>query len=187
VLDLEKIDDVLDHPPMFDLFPLRHAPVQAAAPGPRLHMYMATKHEVVQHGHAFEERDVLEGAGDAKTGDFVGFQAGDVAVFDKDAAAVGVIPTADAVDQRSLARPVWANDGQDLTSAGGQAHIIQSSNPTRIAADVLNGQGLQSDGQGELSSFMEFIRDRADPDGAETARWPAVQRARYGTSTLEYT
>ncbi len=86
-----------------------------------------------------------------------------------------------------LACPVWANDGQDLTSAGVQADIIQGSNPTGIAADVLNGQSFHSDGQGELSSFMEFIRDGADPDGDETARRPAVQRVQYGTSTLEYT
>jgi len=67
VLDLEEIDDRLD------LLPVLESSF-GAVPEPRYracsrtlqpHLEIATGHEVVEHAHAAEERDVLEGPGDA--------------------------------------------------------------------------------------------------------------------------
>jgi hypothetical protein len=64
---------------------------------------------------------------------------GYVTAFDENTAAVGVVAATDAVDQGSLARPVRANDGQDLPCLRLQAHIIQGPNAAELTADMLDG------------------------------------------------
>src|SRR5919106_1657791 len=186
MFDFEEVDNILDHLAMFDLFSLGQAPIQAATPGSRPHMDMPAEHEVIEDGHAFEEGHVLKGTGDAKAGDLVRCQVSDVPVFDQDASTVGMIPTADTIDQRSLPSSIGANDGQDLAGTGVQADVIQGANAAKITADVLNDQDVHRGDQGKLASCPKLITDRIDSDNGETARSPAVQHVRYGTSTLEY-
>ena len=47
---------------------------------------MTTDQQIAQHGRVLEQFDVLEGAGDAEAGDFVGRLPGDVLIFEKDLA-----------------------------------------------------------------------------------------------------
>ena len=56
-----------------------------------------------------------------------------------DLARVGPLDPGEDRQQRRLARPVGADDSQDLTSARVQADIVQSSNATEIMADAVNG------------------------------------------------
>ena len=109
---------------------------------------MAAEHEVIQHRHAFEERDVLEGSSHPEAGDLMWREMGDVLVLDKDLTAVGMIAAADAVDQRGFTRPIRADDGQDLPRPRLQAHIVQGTNTTEMTADVLDGQDVHSHCQG---------------------------------------
>src|SRR5947207_2915611 len=69
VLDLEEVDDVLDPLAVLDLLILREPPVDERLEHARLHVDVPAQHEVVEHGHALEERDVLKGAGDSARGD----------------------------------------------------------------------------------------------------------------------
>ena len=70
-----------------DLLLLGEAPVDEGAQHAGLHVHVAAEHEVVEHGHAPEERDVLEGAGHPALGDPAGGDVGDVVALQHDAAA----------------------------------------------------------------------------------------------------
>ena len=98
---------------MADLLPLRQAPVEHAAEHARAHAHVAAEHEVVEHGQAAEQRDVLERARHAERGDRARALAGDVAALERDAAGVGLVEAGDHVEQRGLARAVRADDGED--------------------------------------------------------------------------
>jgi len=83
---------------------------------------VATEHEVVEHGHAPEQGDVLEGARDAELGEPARGQVGDVASLERDAAAVRMVEAADHVEDGRLAGAVGADDRQDLALLGLERH-----------------------------------------------------------------
>jgi len=58
---------------------------------------MSSKLDVVQHGHAFEEFDILKGARNAQLGNSMGANPEDVLSPINDAAFLGRIEPADAV------------------------------------------------------------------------------------------
>ena len=49
-------------------------------------MPVTADQQIAQHGRILEQFDVLEGAGNAEAGNFVGRLLGDVLVFEKDPA-----------------------------------------------------------------------------------------------------
>ena len=88
VLQLQELDDLLARRAVPDLLALRQAPVEHAAEHARAHAHVPAEHEVVEHGQAAEQGDVLERARDAERGDGARPLAGDVAALERDAAAV---------------------------------------------------------------------------------------------------
>ena len=72
----QEIDDLLDRGPVLGLLPPRAAdPVDHAAHEARLHQVMAADRDVVEHGHAVEQGEVLECAADPEAGTLVGARA----------------------------------------------------------------------------------------------------------------
>ena len=72
VLDLQKVDDLLDR---------RRCSISSASAGPdaqdlpeeaAAHLQRPARHDVVERGHALEQRDVLKGAGDAAARRLIG-------------------------------------------------------------------------------------------------------------------
>src|SRR5262249_60673349 len=78
----------------------------------------APRHDVVERGHALEQRDVLEGARDAAQRRLVGPHRRTRLTLERDAALLRVIEAVDDVEHRGLARAVRADDGADLAFAG---------------------------------------------------------------------
>src|SRR3546814_6095493 len=64
-LDLREVDDLLDRLAMGDLLAPVGAPVDRLLEQVALHLQHAAGHDVVEGGHAFEQRHVLESARDA--------------------------------------------------------------------------------------------------------------------------
>ena len=62
-------------------------------------MDVAAKHDVVEHGHAGEKRDVLKRPGDAERGDLGRALVRDVAALKGDRAGVGGVEAADHVEE----------------------------------------------------------------------------------------
>ena len=87
-------------------------------------MHVPAEHDVVEHRHAGEQRDVLKRAGDAERGDLRRTQPGDVAALETDRATGRPVEAADHVEQRGLAGAVRTYDRQDLTATDSDRHVL---------------------------------------------------------------
>jgi hypothetical protein len=86
---------------------------------------VAAELDVVEHRHAAEQRDVLEGAREPELGALRGGQAGDVLAAEADVAAVGPVEAGNGVEQRGLAGAVGADHGRDGTGRYFEADAVQ--------------------------------------------------------------
>src|SRR4051812_46965505 len=121
VLDLEEVDDLLDHLALGDLLALAGAVVDAAGEEAGPLPEVTADEEVVEHRHALEERDVLEGARDAEAGARGGSQPGDVPPLEAHLPLRRPVDAADAIDEARLAGAVRTDDGDELSRADVEA------------------------------------------------------------------
>jgi hypothetical protein len=134
----EEVDDVLHAPAVDDLLLLREPPVDERAQHAGFHVDVPAQHEVVEHGHAAEERDVLEGARHAQLGDLARRQVGDVALLERDAPRVRMVEAADHVQQARLPRPVRPDDRKNVPFRHVEAHAGDRLDTAERLADVAN-------------------------------------------------
>src|SRR5215211_1347217 len=90
---------------------------------PRLHPRVLADHDVLDGRHRLEEADVLERPRDAGLRDPVRARAGDVAVLEGDLARGGLVEAGEQVEERGLARPVRADDGDDRALRDVERHL----------------------------------------------------------------
>ena len=141
VLELQEIDDLpLDRLAMGPLFPRGPPVVEAAGEHAGFQMDVAADLHVVEHGHAAEERDVLEGARDPQLGALVRPQARDVAAGEHDAAAGGRVDPADAIEDAGLAGAVRADDGEERAGLDGEAHPGQGGHAAEAQVQVVQSE-----------------------------------------------
>ena len=78
-LQVEEVDDLFDLAAMFEFFaPRAGQPIQRAGQEIVLQQMVAADHDVVEHAHVVEQRQVLKGAPDAERGSGVGIEVGDI-------------------------------------------------------------------------------------------------------------
>src|SRR6267154_2609053 len=114
VLDLEEVDDLLDYLALGDLLALAGPVIEAAGEEAGPLPEMAADEEVVEHRHALEERDVLEGPRDAESRAGGRAEAGDLLALEPHLSLRGPVDAADAVDEARLAGAVGPDDGHEL-------------------------------------------------------------------------
>src|SRR3954466_3172764 len=114
VLDLEEVDDLLGRTAMLELFALRRPEPQCLLQEVATHLEIAAAHDVVEHAHALEERDVLEGAGEAERGRASRVHAAEFPATEDDLAFLRAVDPVQDVQHRALAGAVRADDGADL-------------------------------------------------------------------------
>src|SRR5258708_2193171 len=90
---------------------------------------VCTDHDVLQHAHAPERPDDLEGAAHPCRTDFVGAPADDVPALQQDLALVGPDKTVQQVEQRGLAGAVRSDDAEDFA-----AHDLDTDVAHRLEA-----------------------------------------------------
>ena len=93
--------------------------------------------DVVEHGHAAEQGDVLEGACQPQFRPFGRMQFADVLTLEVDGAFLGLVEAGDGVEQRRLARAVGADDGRHRPRLHPEAHVGQRVDPPEGQRDVL--------------------------------------------------
>src|SRR5690606_41363614 len=81
------------------------------------HAQMAARHDVVEHAHALEQRQALEGSGNARLGRAARIHAREALAVERDGTFLGRVDTIDDVEHRALARAVGADDGPDFVFA----------------------------------------------------------------------
>jgi hypothetical protein len=90
-----------------------------------LHLEVAPRHDVVEHAHALEQREVLEGARHAHLGHLARVHVLEGLAAESDGALLRPIDAVDAVQHRALARAVRADDGPHLMLAHVEADVRQ--------------------------------------------------------------
>src|ERR1700730_6121970 len=101
------------------------------------HAGQASGHDVVEGRHAAEQRDVLEGAGDALRRGVPGPHAPPRFALPAQNAALRMAEAVDDVEQRGLAGAVRADQREDLMPPDVEADLLQGLDPAKGEADPL--------------------------------------------------
>jgi hypothetical protein len=117
LLNFEKVDDPLDGTTVFDFLVQGRADAKQLPEQAAVHLERASGHDVVERGHALEQRNVLERACDAAGGGFVRAHPVARRALEGDAALLRMIEAVDDVEHRRFARAVGADDGADFALA----------------------------------------------------------------------
>src|SRR5450830_781428 len=138
VLDLEEVNYLFDFVAMLDFFIACLAPPDRIGEKAGMHLGITPGHDVVEHGHALEQRNVLEGPRNALSRHFAGMHAVALLTAKNDVAFLRMVDAVDDVDHRALAGAIGADDGADLMfsyierdvgqrldAAEGQRNILQ--------------------------------------------------------------
>ena len=99
---------------------------------------VAPEQQVVEHGAALEQLDVLEGARDAAVHHLVARQARDVLPLEHDAAGRRVEHPCDDVEHRGLAGAVGPDDREHLALLDVEADIADRLHAAEAQRDVLD-------------------------------------------------
>jgi hypothetical protein len=99
---------------------------------------------VFQDGHAAEQLDILEGAGQSQAGPAVGRQTCQVFAFQENGAGGGWKQAVDDIEAGGFAGAVGADEGQDLPGSDVEAHLIQGPHPAEVLAEGIHRQDRHS-------------------------------------------
>ena len=99
-------------------------------------MCIRDSHHVLDHRHAREQADTLEGSGDARLGQVVGLVASQPAPAIGDRPGVGPHEPTDHIEQRGLPGAVRADHSHDLARFHGKRDVVKGGEPTECHGDV---------------------------------------------------
>jgi hypothetical protein len=100
---------------------------------------MSAHQHVVQHAQIAEHAPVLERARQSEPRKYIRLNAGDIAAVELHATVIGLIQAGNQIEQRRLARTVWANHAHELASGDRQVdrvHCSQAVEAPRHAAHL---------------------------------------------------
>src|ERR1700761_4548125 len=99
-------------------------------------MAVPAESQVLQQRSIREQLDVLEGTRDAKTGDPVRRNLGDVLVLKDQPSGGRRVDAADQVEDRRLAGAVGTDDGEHLARLHVEAYRIHGADPAEADGDL---------------------------------------------------
>src|SRR5262245_57847743 len=138
MLNLQKIDDLLDAAALLDLFRKRRSDPQELPEEAAAHLQRPARHDVVERRHSLEQRHVLKGAGDAAERRLIRPHRRSRPPLEGDAALLRVIEAVDDVEQRSLAGPVRTDNGADLAFANVERDIADGLDAAEGERNILD-------------------------------------------------
>jgi hypothetical protein len=134
--ELHEVDDLLHHLALAHLLRRGEPRVERGAPDAGAHVHMPPEQDVVQHAHAIEEGQVLEGAGHALARHLVRRQAGDVLAVEHDASLLRREEARDGVGHRGLAAAAGPDQAEDLAFVDPKVHARHRDQATEAALHV---------------------------------------------------
>ena len=102
--------------------------------------------QVLEHAHAGEETDVLEGArhpglaGDAESFHALEEVGASVAAVERQSSDTGLVEPGETVEYRRLAGTVGADDGGDVAASRGERDIIDGQQATETHRQMLDAE-----------------------------------------------
>ena len=137
-LDLEKVDDLLAIFAMLDFLRQRRSIAPKLPEEAFVHAQRAAGQNIVERRHAFEQRNILEGASDALCSRLMRAHPAARRAFIGDAALLRMIKAVDDVEHRRLAGAVRADDGAYLAAPDFEGDVADGAHPAEGERDVLN-------------------------------------------------
>src|SRR5438309_2833371 len=135
---------------------------------------MAPDAHVVEARHEVEESDVLECSRDAQPRHLVRLRAGDVATVENYTTCCRLEESRNVVEQRGLAGPVGADQGEDLAALDVQAHVVDRDQPAKALGEVRELEDVLGGAQTRTPSST------ADPSSCTAACLSSCSRTRLG-------
>ena len=162
-------------------------PMRSACRSRLLDAQVAPGHDVVQHAHALEQRQVLEGAGDAHLRHLPALHVREGLAAEGDAALLRLVDAVDAVEHRALAGAVGADDGAHLVLAhverdvGEGLHAAEGERDVAHVQDHLADAPARPGGSGETAGSVRRPRWRATFGRGASKASPAWRRGSCGS------
>ena len=173
MLDLEKVDDLLDLAAIGELLASRASDPDGLLEEGRAHLQIAAGHDVVEHAHPAEQRNILERPRNALRGCIVRVHVAPRCAAKRDRALLRVVDAVDDVQQRALPCAVRTDDrahlmlahvegdvGERLDAAEGKRDIFQLQNDV---ADAARGHAMTIRRSSQRSS-ASLLRTSSSPD-----------------------
>ena len=143
---LQEIDD-----PLFHIFTNGHflasgrAEIGQGTEQTALHMHVGAQLDVVEHGHAPEQGNVLEGSGQPHCGSLRWLDAARQWLpLIVNRALLGFVEPGDAVEQRRLASAVRADNGGYGVLRHPETHVLQRLHTTKRQRQVTDFKDAQT-------------------------------------------
>jgi hypothetical protein len=125
---------------MLELHALHRRQEQELGEKARPLVRMPRQQEVLQQGRMLEQLDVLEGAGDAESGDAVRRHVGDVGAVEGELAAGRLVDAAHQIEDGGLAGAVGTDDGEDLALVDGEAHAVDGLDAAEVDGEPVRDE-----------------------------------------------
>ena len=172
---------------MLQFLGAREADVERVEDEVAAHQRVAAGHDVVEHAHALEERDVLERARDAFARRRVRLDVLPLGAVEDDAAGLWVVHAVDDVEHRALAGAVRSDDRADLVLADVERDVGQRLHAAERQRDRLEREDHVADATGARADlrgpdpfgFVHLLRPHAPP-GRTSSRRGSRDRPRPG-------
>ena len=133
----QEVDQLLDNRPVARLLLARKAPIERAREHILAHVNVPRRHQIVERAQVGIEADILECAGDAQLRHSVG-ACQVIFALEEQLALLRPVEAADAVEHRSLARAVGANNGANLTCMYVEVDLVEDGSTPKREGDALN-------------------------------------------------
>ena len=186
VLDLEELDDFLDRVAVLGLLAPGTRQLQRDFEEAGVHVQVAAGHDVVEHRHAPEQRDVLEGAGDAEAGGVRRRHVRQALAAKGDAAFLRHVDAVDDVEHRALAGAVRADDGAHLVLEHVEGDVRQRVDAAKAQRDRVELEDRRTDRKGALRRLQDGGLYRYPSCSGGSPGRARVQRLRVADFRLQW-
>ena len=99
---------------------------------------VASNHDVVEHSHVIEERQILKRSTDAKLAAIIGFQPDNALPLERDLPLAGLVTSGYAVEHWSFPSTVGAYDWEDLALANFERNFAQGVHTAKRQKNIIN-------------------------------------------------
>jgi len=121
------------------------------------HPQETPRHDIVERRHPPEQRDILEGAGDALRRGLVRAHAPAGLALPGDRTRLRVVEAVDHIQHRRLARTVRPNHREDLIAPNLDADLVERGDPAKGKADAVGCQNRITDPFHAQLAFLNAI------------------------------
>ena len=137
-LNFQKINDLFNRFPVHHFFFDSRANAQGLQQDIAFNFQIATRHDVVEHAHTFEQCKILKGTRHPHHRHLVTIHVLESLTPKRDRALLRLVHAVDAVQHRAFARAVGANDGAYLMLSDIERNVLQRLDTSKRERNIVH-------------------------------------------------